>query len=99
MSSRPRNHAELLHHPEVVHQDAAVNHLSAHNAVDHHALHADMPASGRNAKKRPLVRSGPREAAHYLLALFDVSSFTQWMSGNADRIIAMTSLRPSRPCR
>src|SRR5215211_3321103 len=59
--------AKLLHHAQVVHQDATLRPLAIDEAVYDHPLHRDRSASGRDAQELPLVGAPPGEAAPDLL--------------------------------
>jgi hypothetical protein len=55
--------AKLLHHAQVVHQDATLRPLAIHEAVYDHPLDRHCSAGRRDAQELPLVGAPPGEAA------------------------------------
>src|SRR5580658_8957410 len=51
--------AELRHHAEGVHEDAAVGHARVDDAVDDNAFDGDRATGGRDTKEVAAVRAGP----------------------------------------
>jgi SAM-dependent methyltransferase len=53
------NDAELLHHPECVHDDSALGYLAVDESIDRPRSHRDAFARGQYAEKRAAVRTLP----------------------------------------
>ena len=92
-----RDDAELAHQPDVVAVDPALGELAVLDPVPDRRRDLDLVARRRDAEEVALVRPGRRPAARDLVVVGDDLVDVTQTSGNAERNITFSILKPSRP--